>query len=74
MEITIRFRILAITDWWHQQEKTHSKYTDLSDVAHDIFSIEPHGVKVEACFSLGQDVIGVRWELQQMMPFTTKSL
>jgi hypothetical protein len=29
-------------------------------VAHDIFSIIPHGVRVEASFSLGQDVINWR--------------
>jgi len=28
-----------ITDWWHQQEKIHSKSADLSNVAHDIISI-----------------------------------
>jgi len=29
-------------------------------VAHDIFPIIPHGVRVDASFSLGQDVIGWR--------------
>jgi hypothetical protein len=29
-------------------------------MARDIFSIIPHGVRVEACFSLGRDVIGWR--------------
>jgi len=38
----------------------HSKYTDLSNVAPDIFSIIPHGVGVEASFCLGWDVIGWR--------------
>jgi len=36
----------------------HSKYTDLSNVARDIFTIIPDGVRVEASFSLGRDVIG----------------
>jgi hypothetical protein len=36
--------ILDITDWWHQQEETHSRNTNLSNVAGDIFSIIPHGV------------------------------
>jgi len=60
MEISRQFWILDITSWWRQQEETHSKYTDLTNVAHDIFSITPHGVGVEASFSLGRDVIGCR--------------
>jgi len=60
MEISSTFWIPDITDWWRQQEKTHSKYADLSNVARDIFSIIPHGVGVEASFSLGRDVIGWR--------------
>jgi len=47
-----------ITDWWRQQKETHSKYTDLSNVARDMFSITPHGVGVEASLSLSQDDIG----------------
>jgi len=38
----------------------HSKYPDLSNVALNIVSIIPHGVGVEASFSLGRDVIGWR--------------
>jgi len=60
MEISSTFWIPDITDWWRQQEETHSKYADLSNVARDIFSIIPHGVRVEASFSLGRDVIGWR--------------
>jgi len=60
MEIGSTLWIPDITDWWRQQEETHSKSTDLSNVARDIFSIIPHGVGVEASFSLGQDVIGWR--------------
>jgi len=60
MEISSTFWILDITDWWRQQEETHSKYADLSNVAHDIFSIIPHGIAVERSFSLGRDVIGWR--------------
>jgi len=59
MEISSPFWLPDITDWWHQQEETHSKYADLSNVAHNIVSIIPHGVGVEASFSLGRDVI--RW-------------
>jgi hypothetical protein len=38
----------------------HSKYTNLSNVVRDIFSLKPHGVKVAASFSLRQDDIGWR--------------
>jgi len=58
MEISIPFCIPDITDWWRQQEETHSKFSDLSNMARDIFSIIPHGVGVEASFSLGQHVTG----------------
>jgi len=58
MEISSTFWLLDITDWWRQHEETHSKYADLSNVVHGIFSIIPHGVGVEASFSLGRDVIG----------------
>jgi hypothetical protein len=60
MEISSTFWIPDITDWWRQQEETHSKYADLSNVVRDIFSIIPHGVGVESSFSLGRDVIGWR--------------
>src|SRR5882757_7741280 len=60
MEISSTFWIPDITDWWRQQEETHSKYADLSNVARDILSIIPHGVGVEASFSLGRDVFGWR--------------
>jgi hypothetical protein len=59
MEFSSTFWIPDTTDWWRQQEATHSKYADLSNVARDIFSIIPHGLGVEASFSLGRDVI--RW-------------
>jgi len=58
MEINSTFWIPDITDWGRQQEDTHSKYADLSKVARNIFPIMPHGVGVEASFSLGRDVIG----------------
>jgi len=60
MEISSTCWILDITDRWRQQEETHSTYADLSNVVHDIFSIIPHGVGVEASYSLGRDVIGWR--------------
>jgi len=60
MEMSSTFWIPDITDWWRQQEETHSKYADLSGVAHDILSIIPHGVGVEANSALGRDVISWR--------------
>jgi len=63
MEISSTFWILDITDWWRQQEETHSKYADLSNVARDILSIIAHAVGVEFGFSLGRDVIG--WRLSK---------
>jgi hypothetical protein len=60
MEFSSTFWFPDITNWWLQQEERHSKYTDLSNVARDIFSIIQHGVGVEASFSLGRDVIGCR--------------
>jgi len=58
MEISCTFSILDITDWWCQQNESHSKYANLSNVAHDIFFVIPHGVRVEASLSFGGDVIG----------------
>jgi len=60
MEICSRFWLAEITDWWRQHEETHSKYTDLCNEAHNIFSIIPHGDRMEARFSLGQDVTSWR--------------
>ena len=60
MEVSSTFWLPDITDWWRQQEEMHSKYIDLSNVARDIISIIPHGVGVEARFSLVWDVIGWR--------------
>jgi len=60
MEISSIFWLPDITDWWRHQEETYSKYPDLSNVARDLFSIIPHGVGVEASFSLGGDVMGWR--------------
>ena len=53
MEISRMFLLPDITDWWHQVENTHSMYADLSNGARDIFPIIPHGVGVEASFTLG---------------------
>jgi len=56
-EISSRFSIPDMTDWWCRQKKTHSQYADISNAARDIVSIIPDGVEVEACFSLGRNVI-----------------
>jgi len=52
MEISSTFWLPDITDWWRQQEETHSRYTDLSNGAHDMFSIVPHVVGVQASISV----------------------
>jgi len=51
-EITTTFRRLDRTDWWRQRDESHSKCTDLSNVVCNIISIIPHGVRVQASFSL----------------------
>jgi len=60
MEFSSTSWIRDITDRSYQQEETHSKYTDLSHVARDIFSITTHGVEVGATLSFGWDLIGQR--------------
>jgi len=59
MESSSTFRLPDSTDGLWQQDETHSKYADLSNVVRDIFSIIPHGVRVEASSSVGRDVF--RW-------------
>jgi hypothetical protein len=58
MEIGSTFGILDFTHWLRQQAETRSKFTNLSNVVCDIFSIIPHGDGVEASFFFGQDNIG----------------
>jgi len=60
MEISSTFWIPDITDWWRQQEETHPKYADLPNVACDVFSSIPHGVGVEASYSLGREFVDWR--------------
>jgi len=74
MEISSTFCIPDITDCWRQQEETHSKYANLSNVAHDIFSIIPHGVRVEASFPLAKVLLGGGSQKPQARPFAKKSL
>jgi len=60
IDICSIFWIPDITDWWCQQDETHSEYADLLNVAHYIRLITADGVRVEASFSLRWDVIGWR--------------
>jgi len=60
IEISSTFWLPDITDLSHRPEKMHSKYADLCDVASDIFSVIPHGVRVEPSISISRDVIGWR--------------
>jgi hypothetical protein len=60
MESSSTFWVPDLTNWWREQEETHSKYTNRSNVKQGIISIIPHGVTVEASLSLGRYVIGWR--------------
>jgi hypothetical protein len=53
IEIGSTFWLPHITDWWRQQEETHSLYADLSNVECEIYCYIAHRVGVEASFSLG---------------------
>jgi len=57
MEISSTFWLLDISTWCHQQEETHSKYANLFNVVGDMFSIIPHGIGVEASYSLRHHII-----------------
>jgi hypothetical protein len=52
--------LLDITEWWLQQDETHRKYFNLSNVARNIISLIPDGVGVEACYSFRCYVCGWR--------------
>jgi hypothetical protein len=53
MEISSTSWLLYITDWSCLKEETHLEFADPPNVARDIMSIIPHGVRVEARFSIG---------------------
>jgi hypothetical protein len=74
IEISSTLWIPDTTDWWCQWQEMHSKYTDLSSVASNIFSLLPHGVGVEASSSLGRDVIGWRQSIITSETLRTKWL
>jgi hypothetical protein len=74
MEISSTFWILGITNWCRQPEETDTRYVDLLNTAHDIFSITPHGVTVEASLTLVRDVIGSTQSKPQARPFAKRLL
>jgi len=57
IEISSILWLPEITDWWHQQEETHSKYADLSNMVHNILSFIPYGVGLVTHFPLVRNVI-----------------
>jgi hypothetical protein len=59
-EITASFWYPDVAGWWMKQERRMGDYQDLARMARDIFSVMPHGVGVEASFSLGRDVMSWR--------------
>ena len=59
-EVTASFWYPDVAGWWMKQERRMGDYRDLARMARDIFSVMPHGVGVEASFSLGRDVISWR--------------
>jgi hypothetical protein len=60
MESRSTFWLPDITDWWLIYNELHPKYTDLSNLACNIFSIIPHGIRDKVSYSLGLDFI--RWK------------
>jgi len=60
MMISSTFWIPDLTNWWYHQEEMHTKNANLSNAARNIFFIVPHGVGVEASFSLQWGDIGWR--------------
>jgi len=60
MKIISKVWLLDITDWCRQQQEMNSMYADLSNLAGDIFSIIPDGVRVEVGITLVRDVISWR--------------
>ena len=60
MENSRTSSIPVITDLLWQPEHMRVKYVDLSNVTDDIFSIIPHGVRVESSTSLVRDIFGCR--------------
>jgi len=74
MENSSTFCLLDISDWWRQQEETHSKYADISNEVRDTVPIIPHGVGVEASFSLAEMLLAGGCQKPHAKPFAKKSL
>jgi hypothetical protein len=74
MEMSSTFWIPDITDWWRQQDETHSKYADLCNVARDIFLIIPHGVGVDTSFPVAEMISAGDSQKPKARPFAKKSL
>jgi len=72
MEISTTFWLPDITDWWHQQEETHPKYADLSNVPQNILSIIPRVVGVGPVFPLAEMLSGGGGQKPQARPFAKK--
>jgi hypothetical protein len=72
MEISSIFWIWDRTDWWRQQEATHSKYADLSNAEQDTLSIIPDGVRVEASVPLAEMLSPGGSQKSQARPFVNK--
>ena len=49
-----------VAAYCREQEVSCMEYAPLARMACDVFSVIPHGVGVEASFSLGRDVLGWR--------------
>jgi len=74
MEISSTFWLPDTFNWWRQQEDTHSKYAELSNVARHISTIISDGLRVVSSFSLRQDIIGWRQSIPQARPCVIMSL
>ena len=59
-ELTAAFWKPDVTAYWREQEDSCTQYAPLARMARDVFSVIPHGLGVEASFSLGRDVLGWR--------------
>jgi len=57
MQISSTFWLPDITKWWHQHAEMHAKCSNLANEAHNIISIIPHHLGVEASVSLVRDAI-----------------
>ena len=59
-ELTAAFWKPDVAAYWQEHEDSCTEYAPLARMARDVFSVIPHGIGVEASFSLGCDVLGWR--------------